>query len=108
MDKPVLPHRSRKQKGGQGSGYSSLRESSVWAEALGVLEPAHERLSTRCPEWGYKSKTHTDGPASEGEDKSTPSLQGTEAGLGLSADMLTGSGNGLEKRLNIFLKGGTL
>lgn len=53
---------------------------------------------------GYKSETHTDGRASEGEDKSTPGLQGTEAGLGLSADMLTGSRNGLEKRLNIFFK----
>lgn len=49
-----------------------------------------------------------DGPASEGEDKCTPGLQETEAGLGLSADMLTGSENELEKRLNIFLKGDTL
>lgn len=46
MDEPVLSHdRSRKQKGGQGSGCSPLAGRRLWAEALGELEPAHERYS---------------------------------------------------------------
>ena len=101
---------SRKQKGRQGLGFSPQRGSSTWAEALGELEPARERYPLaiyKVPGWGYKSESKTQGPGSA-EDEATLGLPGTEAGLGLSADMLNGSGNGLEKRQNIFLKGDTL
>lgn len=93
------------------SGCSPQRESSIQAEALGALELAQEPApwsSTMCPGWRYKSESKADGPGSGGEGKATLGSQGTQAGLGLGADMPTGSGNGLENGQNVFVKGGTL
>lgn len=69
MDEPVLSHeRSRKQKGGQGSGCRTGRR--LWTEALRVLEPAHERYSLVMQDMpgeggrgGVKSESKINGPA---------------------------------------------